>query len=142
MAEWSDIIIPKPKEPYKPKTKVKQVYNEYGFGGNTGMYSLVEENRDFRKHIENEIVMEAVKTQNVLGNHITDEINRNIENTDNRATEIKQKIDSHHDYVVNTIETKINSVKNTVESNTATLNSNTTILNRIWEKLQGITHWI
>ena len=135
MAEWTDIVIPKPKDPYKQNLPFKQLYNEYGFNHNDSMYSLVEENRDFRKHIENEIVMEELKTQNILGQHVTDEINRNIVNTNTRATEIKQKIDSHHDYVVDTIKPKI-------DDTNAKVNSNTSILNNIWNKVQGITHWI
>jgi hypothetical protein len=135
MAEWTDIVIPKPKEPYKQNLPFKQIYNEYGFNHNDSMYSLVEENRDFRKYIENEIRMEEVKTQNVLGNHITGEINRNIANTNVRAAEIKQKIDSHHDYVVNTIKPKIDDTNTKVTSNTS-------LLIDIWNKIQGITHWI
>ena len=135
MAEWTDIVIPKPKEPYKPDIVVNQLYNEYGYTDDNGMYSLVEENRDFRKYIENEIRMEATKTQNVLGNHVTDEINRNIQNTDQRATEIKQQISSHHDYVVNTIKPKIDDTNTKVTSNTS-------VLNNIWNKVKDITHWI
>ncbi len=135
MAEWTDIVIPKPKEPYKQNLPFKQIYNEYGFNHNDSMYSLVEENRDFREYIENEIRMEEVKTQNILGQHVTDEVNRNIANTNVRATEIKQKIDSHHDYVVNTIQPKI-------EDTNAKVTSNTSILNNIWNKVRDITHWI
>ena len=135
MAEWTDIVIPKPKEPYKPDIVVHQLYNEYGYTDDNGMYSLVEENRDFRKYIENEIRMEATKTQNVLGNHVTDEINRNIQNTNQRATEIKQQISSHHDYVVNTIKPQIDDTNTKVTSNTS-------VLNNIWNKVKDITHWI
>lgn len=135
MAEWTDIVIPKPKEPYKQNLPFKQGYNEYGFSYDNGMYSLVEENRDFREYIENEIRMEEVKTQNILGQHVTDEINRNITNTNARATEIKQKIDNHHNYVVNTIQPKI-------EDTNTKVTSNTSILNNIWNKVKDITHWI
>lgn len=135
MAEWTDIVIPKPKDPYRQNLPFKQIYNEYGYDHNNSMYSLVEENRDFRKHIENEIKMEEVKTQNILGQHVTDEINRNIENTDTRATEIKQHVTTKADYVINTLKPDIQEIKQTV-------NSNTSILQNIWNKLQGITHWI
>lgn len=138
MAEWTDIVIPKPKEPYKQNLPFKQGYNEYGFNYDNSMYSLVEENRDFRKYIENEIRMEEVKTQNILGQHVTNEINRNITNTNARATEIKQKIDSHHDYVVTTI----NTIQPKIEDTNAKVTSNTSILNNIWEKVRNITHWI
>lgn len=114
------------------KTKVlKQIYNEYGFGQPNGIYSLIEENRDFRKHIEEVIKTEELNTQQ----HITNEINRNIENTDTRATEIKEKIDSHNDYVVNTVYPKVEEIETKVISNTS-------ILNNIWEKVKNITHWI
>ena len=135
MAEWTDIVIPKPKDPYRQNLPFKQTYNEYGYDHNNSMYSLVEENRDFRKHIENEIKMEEVKTQNILGQHVTDEINRNIENTDTRATEIKQHVTTKADYVINTLKPDIQEIKQTV-------NSNTSILNKIWNKVENITHWI
>lgn len=135
MAEWTDIVIPKPKDPYKQNLPFKQIYNEYGFNQSSGMYSLVEENRDFRKYIENEIVMEDLKTQNILGQHITDEINRNIENTDTRAQEIKQHVTTKADYVIDTLRPKIEAVDTKVTSNTS-------ILNNIWEKVRNITHWI
>ena len=135
MAEWTDIVIPKPKDPYKQNLPFKQVYNEYGFYGNSGIYSLNEENRDFRKHIENEIVMEDLKTQNILGQHITDEINRNIKNTDNRAAEIKQHVTTKADYVINTLKPEIETINEEVTANTS-------VLQRIWDKIQNITHWI
>ena len=135
MAEWTDIVIPKPKEPYKQNLPFKQIYNEYGYNHNDSMYSLVEENRDFRKYIENEIRMEEVKTQNILGQHVTDEVNRNITNTNARATEIKNLVTTKADYVINTLKTKIEAVENKA-------NENASALERIWNKLQGITHWI
>ena len=55
MAEWTDIVIPKPKDPYRQNLPFKQTYNEYGYNHDNSIYSLVEENRDFRKYIENEI---------------------------------------------------------------------------------------
>ena len=107
MSKWQDIEIPKPKDQYKQNLPYKQSYNDYGFTDFNGMYSLVEENRDFRKSIQDEIVTEAVKTQNILGNHITGEADRTIsevnDNTDAHATEIKQNIQDHHNYVVNTV---------------------------------------
>jgi hypothetical protein len=135
MAEWTDIVIPKPKDPYKQNLPFKQIYNEYGYNPNDSMYSLVEENRDFRKYIENEIRMEETKTQNILGNHITDEINRNISNTNARATEIKNHVTQKADYVIDTLKPKIEAVD-------AKVTSNTSILNNIWNKVQNITHWI
>ena len=135
MAEWTDIVIPKPKDPYKQNLPFKQIYNEYGYNPNDSMYSLVEENRDFRKYIENEIKMEEAKTQNILGNHITDEINRNISNTNARATEIKNHVTQKADYVIDTLKPKIEAVD-------AKVTSNTSILNNIWNKVQNITHWI
>lgn len=135
MAEWNDIVIPKPKDPYKQNLPFKQIYNEYGYNGFNGMYSLCEENRDFRKHIQNEIVMEEVKTQNILGQHVTDEVNRNIENTNTRATEIKQLVTQKADYVINTLKPKIETVENKVDENK-------TIIDKIWNKVQNMTHWI
>lgn len=129
--EWQDIVIPKPKEPYKQNLPFKQIYNEYGFNQNDSMYSLVEENRDFRKYIENEIRMEEVKTQNILGQHITDEVNRNIRNTNAHASEIKEKIDSHHNYVVETIQPKTDKIDN-IEQN---VNSIKQVVNNIWNRI-------
>ena len=136
MAEWKEIVVPKPKDKYKQNLNFKQSYNEYGFGNDNGnYYSLCEERRDFRKKIQTEIIMEEVKTQNIIGQHITDEINRNIENTDTRATEIKNHITTKADYVINTLQPKIENVEDKVDDNQ-------TMLDKIWNKLQGITHWI
>ncbi len=130
MAEWTDIVIPKPKEPYKQNLPFKQGYNDYGFNYANGMYSLVEENRDFRKHIQNEIIMEELKTQNILGNHITGEINRNIENTDARAAEIKSHVTQKADYVIDTLRPKIEAVNDNVNQNKGILNTILDILRR------------
>ena len=135
MPEWDEIVVPKPKDPYKQNLEFKQSYSEYGFGDYNGTYSLCEERRDFRKKIQNEIIMEEVKTQNVLGQHITDEINRNIQNTNTRATEIKNHVTTKTDYVINTLQPKIQEVEDKVDNNK-------TLLDKIWNKLQGITHWI
>ena len=130
MAEWTDIVIPKPKDPYKQNLPFKQGYNEYGFNHANSMYSLVEENRDFRKHIQNEIIMEEVKTQNILGNHITGEINRNIQNTNTRAEEIKTHVTQKADYVINTLEPEIVTVNDNVNQNKGLLNRILEILSR------------
>ena len=49
MAKWQDQIIDKPKEPFKQKLPFVHRYNDYGFDYNNQMYSITEENRDFRK---------------------------------------------------------------------------------------------
>jgi len=144
MSKWQDITIDKPKEPYKPKKQFKYAYGDYGFDTyDTYMYSLVEENRDFRKDIQNEIVMEELKTQNILGNHITGEADRTIEevneNTDTRATEIKQKIQEHHNYVINTVYPKIQEIDGEVETITTKVDSNRTVIDNIWNKVRS---WI
>ena len=131
MAEWQDIVVPKPKEPYKQNLPFRQTYNEYGYNHNNGMYSLVEENRDFRKYIENEIRMEEVKTQNILGQHITDEANRVNLNTNTRATEIKNKIDAHHTYVVDTLQPKIEEIDRKADVNKG-------LLDLIWGKVRTL----
>lgn len=135
MAEWQDIVVPKPKEPYKQNLPFRQTYNEYGYNHNNGMYSLVEENRDFRKYIENEIRMEEVKTQNILGQHITDEANRVNEHTTNEADRVNEHTTARTSYVVNTLQPKIDRIDTTVVSNTS-------ILNQIWQKVMNMTHWI
>ena len=131
MAEWQDIVVPKPKEPYKQNLPFRQTYNEYGYNHNNGMYSLVEENRDFSKYIENEIRMEEVKTQNILGQHITDEANRVNLNTNTRATEIKNKIDAHHTYVVDTLQPKIEEIDRKADVNKG-------LLDLIWGKVRTL----
>lgn len=135
MAEWQDKVIPKPKDPYKQNLPFKQLYNEYGYNNSESYYSLNEERRDFRKHIQNEIVMEELNTQNILGQHVTDEVNRNIENTNARAEEIKEHVTTKADYVINTLTPKIKEVENKVDENK-------TLLETIWNKVQGITNWI
>ena len=71
-------------------------YNEYGFDYNNEMYSIPEENRDFRKKIQQEIIDEELKTQNILGQRITDEADRTIGevngHTDVKAAEIENHI--------------------------------------------------
>lgn len=142
MSKWTDKTFEKPKEKTKQNLPFINHYNDWGFGGNDGFYSIPEENRDFRKHIENEIVMEEVKTQNVLGQHITDEIDRNIENTDKRAEEInanidtsredvKSKIKEANDYVVNTVYPEIKTVETKVDENK-------TLLDTIWNKVSQL----
>ena len=65
MTKWQDITIEKPKEKKKYSQTPVVSYGDYGFVTDFGSYSLHEENRDFRKHIQNEIVMEELKTQNI-----------------------------------------------------------------------------
>lgn len=142
MTKWSDNTIDKPKEKYNQNLPFKNHYNDWGFGSNDNFYSIPEENRDFRKHIENEIIMEEMKTQNILGQHITDEIDRNIENTDKRANEInanidtskeeiKDKIKETNDYVVNTVYPEIKTVETKVDNNK-------TLLDTIWNKVNQL----
>jgi hypothetical protein len=144
MTKWQEITIDKPKEPYSQNLPYLQRYADYGFATtNVGMYSLPEENRDFRKHIENEIVMEELKTQNILGNHITGEADRTIQevndNTDERATEIKQKIQEHHNYIVNTVYPKAQEIDNEVETLTTKVDNSRGVIDQIWNKVKN---WI
>lgn len=131
MSRWQEIVVDKPVEKPKQKLPFKQMYEEYGFDHANGAYTIPEEIRHFRKHIQNEIVMEHIRTQNVLGNHITGEIDRNIENTDARATEIKAKIDNHHNYVVNTVKPDIDAIKSNVDEVKSTQTSQGNILSQI-----------
>lgn len=131
MAEWQDIVVPKPKEPYKQNLPFRQTYNEYGYNHNNGMYSLVEENRDFRKYIENEIRMEEVKTQNILGQHITDEANRVNEHTTNEADRINEHTTARTSYVVNTLQPKIVEIDRKVEESKG-------VLDLIWGKVRTL----
>lgn len=139
MAQWTDKTLEKPKKKPKYNTYFSNLYNEYGFDYNSGIYSIPEERRDFRKKIQNEIIMEEMKTQNILGQHVTDEINRNIENTDKRAKELNKNIDDSreelkgdiknvNDYVVNTVYPKIQTVETKVEQNKS-------LLDTIWNKV-------
>ena len=147
MTKWEDITIEKPKDPYKQNLPFKQRYGDYGLIDFHSIYTLHEENRDFRKSIQNEIVMEEMRTQNILGQHITDEADRTIsevnENTDTRATEIKQKIQEHHNYVVNTvypriqsIDTKVDNANSKLDTTIAKVNENKTVIDNIWEKIR------
>ena len=148
MSKWQDIEIPEKKEPYKQNLKYRQTYNEYGFTDFNGMYSLVEENRDFRQSIQEEIVVESIKAQNKLGNHITDETDRNIsevnDNTNTRATEIKQKVQEHHNYVVNTVYPKIQTIDTKVDTTNSKADTIITkvdnsrgVIDQIWNKVKG-----
>lgn len=160
MAKWEDKTIDKPKEPFKQKLPFVNLYNDYGFDYNNEMYTIPEEIRDFRKKIQNEIIMEELKTQNILGQHITDEIDRNIENTDKRAkeinenidntrtsintnvdntrTELKQEINKVNSYVVNTVYPKIQTIETKIDTITNKVNENKTLLDKIWSKVDSL----
>ena len=135
MARWQNIVIDEPKPKKIQSLPIIYNYNDYGFDYGNKMYSLPEENRDFRKRIENKIVTEHINTQNVLGNHISDEIDRNIENTDTRANEIKQKIQEHHSYVINTVKPELDTIKQNTQDIKATQSEHTSRLAQIWNKI-------
>ena len=131
MAKWQDKTIDKPKEPPKQKLPFVNMYNDYGFDYNNKMYSIPEENRDFRKKIQHEIIMEELKTQNILGQHITDEANRIIQEV-NDHTNIKT------DYVIDTLQPKIETVETKVDTVTTKVNENKSLLDRIWTKVDSL----
>ena len=131
MTKWQDKTIDKPKVPYKQKRPFVSLYNEYGFDYNNEMYSITEENRDFRKKIQHEIIMEELKTQNILGQHITDEANRIIQEV-NDHTNIKT------DYVIDTLQPKIETVETKVDTVTTKVNENRSLLDRIWTKVDSL----
>ena len=142
MAKWQDKTIDKPKEPFKQKLPFVNVYNDYGFDYNNKMYSIPEENRDFRKKIQHEIIMEELKTQNILGQHITDEADRTIEeineHTDVKTVEIKNHITEKTNYVINTLSSKIETVETKVDTVTTKINENKSLLERIWTKVNSL----
>lgn len=142
MAKWQDKTIDKPKEPFKQKLPFVNVYNDYGFDYNNKMYSIPEENRDFRKKIQHEIIMEELKTQNILGQHITDEADRTIEeineHTDVKTVEIKNHITEKTNYVINTLSSKIETVETKVDTVTTKINENKSLLERIWTKVDSL----
>ena len=131
MTKWQDKTIDKPKVPYKQKRPFVSLYNEYGFDYNNEMYSITEENRDFRKKIQHEIIMEELKTQNIIGQHITDEANRIIQEV-NDHTNIKT------DYVIDTLQPKIETVETKVDTVTTKVNENKSLLDRIWTKVDSL----
>ena len=131
MTKWQDKTIDKPKVPYKQKRPFVSLYNEYGFDYNNEMYSITKENRDFRKKIQHEIIMEELKTQNILGQHITDEANRIIQEV-NDHTNIKT------DYVIDTLQPKIETVETKVDTVTTKVNENKSLLDRIWTKVDSL----
>ena len=131
MAKWQDKTIDKPKVPYKQKRPFVSLYNEYGFDYNNEMYSITEENRDFRKKIQHEIIMEELKTQNILGQHITDEADRIIQEV-NDHTNIKT------DYVIDTLQPKIETVETKVDTVTTKVNENKSLLDKIWTKVDSL----
>lgn len=131
MTNWQDKTIDKPKVPYKQKRPFVSLYNEYGFDYNNEMYSITAENRDFRKKIQHEIIMEELKTQNILGQHITDEANRIIQEV-NDHTNIKT------DYVIDTLQPKIETVETKVDTVTTKVNENKSLLDRIWTKVDSL----
>ena len=140
MAKWQDKTIDKPKEPYKQKLPFVSLYNEYGFDYNNEMYSIPEENRDFRKKIQYEIIMEELKTQNILGQHITDEADRTIaevnEHTDVKTVEIKNHVTDKTNYVITTLSPKIETVDTKVNNVKTTVESNQSIIANIWNKIK------
>ena len=142
MAKWQDKTIDKPKEPFKQKLPFVNVYNDYGFDYNNKMYSIPEENRDFRKKIQHEIIIEELKTQNILGQHITDEADRTIEeineHTDVKTVEIKNHITEKTNYVINTLSSKIETVETKVDTVTTKINENKSLLERIWTKVDSL----
>lgn len=145
MAKWEDKTIDKPKEPFKQKLPFVNLYNDYGFDYNNEMYTIPEEIRDFRKKIQNEIIMEHLNTQNTLGKHISEEADRTIQevndHTDVKTIEIKNHVTERTNYVINTLSPKIESVQTTVNSVKTTVESNTSKLTEIWNKIKDITYW-
>ena len=142
MAKWQDKTIDKPKEPYKQKLPFVSLYNEYGFDYNNAMYSIPEENRDFRKKIQYEIMKEGLQTQNILGQHITDEADRTIaevnEHTDVKTVEIKNHVTDKTNYVINTLSPKIETVDTKVNNVKTTVESNQSIIANIWNKIKTL----
>ena len=140
MAKWQDKTIDKPKEPLKQKFPFVNMYNDYGFDYNNKMYSIPEENRDFRKKIQYEIIMEELKTQNILGQHITDEADRTIEevneHTDVKTVEIKNHVTDKTNNVINTLSPKIETVETKVNNVKTTVESNQSIITNIWNKIK------
>ena len=140
MAKWQDKTIDKPKEPLKQKFPFVNMYNDYGFDYNNKMYSIPEENRDFRKKIQYEIIMEELKTQNILGQHITDEADRTIEevneHTDVKTVEIKNHVTDKTNYVITTLSPKIETVDTKVNNVKTTVESNQSIIANIWNKIK------
>ena len=140
MAKWQDKTIDKPKEPLKQKFPFVNMYNDYGFDYNNKMYSIPEENRDFRKKIQYEIIMEELKTQNILGQHITDEADRTIgevnEHTDVKTVEIKNHVTDKTNYVITTLSPKIETVDTKVNNVKTTVESNQSIITNIWNKIK------
>lgn len=131
MTKWQDKTIDKPKVLYKQKRPFVSLYNEYGFDYNNEMYSITEENRDFRKKIQHEIIMEELKTQNILAQHITDEADRIIQEV-NDHTNIKT------DYVIDTLQPKIETVETKVDTVTTKVNENKSLLDKIWTKVDSL----
>ena len=142
MAKWQDKTIDKPKEPLKQKFPFVNMYNDYGFDYNNKMYSIPEENRDFRKKIQYEIIMEELKTQNILGQHITDEADRTIgevnEHTDVKTVEIKNHVTDKTNYVITTLSPKIETVDTKVNHVKTTVESNQSIIANIWNKIKTL----
>ena len=142
MAKWQDKTIDKPKEPYKQKLPFVSLYNEYGFDYNNEMYSIPEEDRDFRKKIQYEIMKEGLQTQNILGQHITDEADRTIaevnEHTDVKTVEIKNHVTDKTNYVIDTLQPKIETVETKVDTVTTKVNENKSLLDRIWTKVDSL----
>ena len=140
MAKWQDKTIDKPKEPLKQKFPFVNMYNDYGFDYNNKMYSIPEENRDFRKKIQYEIIMEELKTQNILGQHITDEADRTIEevneHTDVKTVQIKNHVTDKTNYVITTLSPKIETVDTKVNNVKTTVESNQSIIANIWNKIK------
>ena len=161
MAKWQDKTSPKPKEKRKDKSSRRNRFYDYGIYDEDYLLTFPEETRNTIKAIQHEIVMEHMKTQNVLGNHITEETDRAIQevndNTDTRASEINANIDDTrtkvrqdianvNTYIVHTlypktqeIDTEVEGVSgrvNTIDSKVDTL---TTKVNSVSGKVDAVS---
>ena len=161
MAKWQDKTSPKPKGKRKDKTNRRSRFYDYGIYDDDYLLTFPEETRNTIKEIQHEIIMEHMKTQNALGNHITEETDRAIQeindNTDTRASEINANIDDTrtkvrqdianvNTYIVHTlypktqeIDTEVEGVSgrvNTIDSKVDTL---TTKVNSVSGKVDAVS---
>ena len=131
MAKWQDKTSPKPKEREKNRQDRKSRFYDYGIYDEDYLLTFPQETRNTIKEIQHEIIMEHMKTQNVLGNHVTEETDRAIKevndntnaraneinaNIDDSRTKIRQDISNVNTYIINTLYPKVQEVDTEVEN--------------------------
>lgn len=113
------------------KTKIDKmdnnnnILNVYGYGENNTLYTWLEETRDWRDSHTQHLTESTNKIMENVDN-TREEVNANV---DAAETAILDKIEEHHEYVINNVVPVVNEIKNTVNEGQSTINN-------IWNKIR------